>query len=533
MNRINEKSINKAKNIANNNNINILNIEDIIDSSSEVEYMCNICLCNGKMKLCDFNRTKRKIIYCKKCYATSNLQKKINDKFGDNSFLLLDKISNNRENVKIKCLKCNDVFISNCDLLMRKNIKSPHKCYNKNAITNSDFYKMLLDKYGSNTHTIINNNDSDIYSRSTSVKIKCNSCGYEFNATYNDMKNQKSKKNIYCARCNSVEKKSSEYYKMMINELDKNIIILSEDKINFNSKIKVKCNSCGKISIRFVSNILNGAKCKYCCGNGTSKYEKEIFEFLKENCNKKIIYHDRKLLENGQEIDFLIPDLNLAIEFNGLFYHSSDFKEKNYHINKKIKCSEKNITLIQIYESDWIYNKNCVKNKILSYFNIKKYDNIKTSTDENSIVTFIKNNSLCNVIKNDKYLCVEENKNIIAGIIYYYNGDDIIIKDYFGVYRDYILDFIIECLNTRNITYVMNNNYPLTNSIKISNILNFSNLLDPDYFYTKDQKIIDKNVVNNICLTKNYSIEEFIKNNRYKKVYDSGKTIYKTSHNLF
>lgn len=55
------------------------------------------------------------------------------------------------------------------------------------------------------------------------------------------------------------------------------------------------------------------------------------------------------------ETDIFIEELNLAIEFNGTYWHSENGgqKDKHYHINKYDFFKEKGIELIQIWEHHW------------------------------------------------------------------------------------------------------------------------------------------------------------------------------------
>ncbi len=90
--------------------------------------------------------------------------------------------------------------------------------------------------------------------------------------------------------------------------------------------------------------------------------EKQICEFLGE-LNIKYIKGDRTLLK-GQELDIFIPDYSLAIEFNGLFWHSDKFIENNYHYNKTKDCNKLNIRLVHIFEDEWTYNSSIVKSRL-------------------------------------------------------------------------------------------------------------------------------------------------------------------------
>lgn len=93
-----------------------------------------------------------------------------------------------------------------------------------------------------------------------------------------------------------------------------------------------------------------------------SKGERELVEFIKTLYNGEINLNDRKLLD-GYEIDIVLEDLKICIEYNGLYFHSDNFKPKKYHINKFLKCQEKGYRLIQIWEDEW-YNERV---KIISY----------------------------------------------------------------------------------------------------------------------------------------------------------------------
>lgn len=79
-----------------------------------------------------------------------------------------------------------------------------------------------------------------------------------------------------------------------------------------------------------------------------SKYEREIFELL-----DKAELHNREALK-PREIDIYLPDKRIGIEINGDYWHRADNKGRMYHQNKQITAINKNIRLIQIYESEWL-----------------------------------------------------------------------------------------------------------------------------------------------------------------------------------
>ena len=94
-----------------------------------------------------------------------------------------------------------------------------------------------------------------------------------------------------------------------------------------------------------------------------SQIENEIGMFLKEN-NVEFEVNVKNIIA-PYELDFYIPDENLAIEFNGLMYHSFgkskysmfdnfDEMDKNYHLKKTNMCEKKGIMLLHIFENEWM-----------------------------------------------------------------------------------------------------------------------------------------------------------------------------------
>ena len=100
---------------------------------------------------------------------------------------------------------------------------------------------------------------------------------------------------------------------------------------------------------------------------GYSNLEKELIDFCKEYY-PNLIENNRTLIK-PLELDIVIPELKLAIEFNGDYWHSTSFKDKNYHLNKTIECESKGYRLIHIFEHEWLNNKNEIKQKLIDIFN--------------------------------------------------------------------------------------------------------------------------------------------------------------------
>jgi hypothetical protein len=68
------------------------------------------------------------------------------------------------------------------------------------------------------------------------------------------------------------------------------------------------------------------------------------------------------------ELDILLPEHNIAIEFNGLYWHSElgGRRGSTYHLRKYELCKEQGVELIQIFEDEWINKKDIVASIIRS-----------------------------------------------------------------------------------------------------------------------------------------------------------------------
>jgi hypothetical protein len=88
--------------------------------------------------------------------------------------------------------------------------------------------------------------------------------------------------------------------------------------------------------------------------------EKELLEFIKSIYTGDIISSYR----DGLEIDIYLPEIKLGFEFNGLYWHSNKFKEKDYHLGKTDWFKEKDIRIIHIWEDDYNTKLKIIKSQI-------------------------------------------------------------------------------------------------------------------------------------------------------------------------
>ena len=98
-----------------------------------------------------------------------------------------------------------------------------------------------------------------------------------------------------------------------------------------------------------------------------SKPELEIYNFCKEIRPDLTWISGDKSIINPYEIDIYCPELKLGIEYCGLYWHSEYYGKKNskYHHEKWIRCKNKGVDLLTIFEYDDIIKvKMLIKKKL-------------------------------------------------------------------------------------------------------------------------------------------------------------------------
>lgn len=96
-------------------------------------------------------------------------------------------------------------------------------------------------------------------------------------------------------------------------------------------------------------------------GDSTSIKQQQLYDFIRANTDKEVISNYR----DGLELDIYIPDLNIGYEFNGLYWHSSEYRDKNYHRDKLEYFKDKGMKVIHVWEDDWDYKRGIIESQIL------------------------------------------------------------------------------------------------------------------------------------------------------------------------
>jgi hypothetical protein len=143
------------------------------------------------------------------------------------------------------------------------------------------------------------------------------------------------------------------------------------ENYNRNFEFEFICKKCGNI---FTSKHYDGvhSRCKICYPNTSSIGEKELVDFIKSFYNGEIVENSKNII-SPYELDIYCPEKKIAIEFDGLYWHSSQILNTKtngvtYHLVKTNMCKELGIQLIHIFEDEWNLKKEIVKSRIKNIF---------------------------------------------------------------------------------------------------------------------------------------------------------------------
>lgn len=133
------------------------------------------------------------------------------------------------------------------------------------------------------------------------------------------------------------------YAKSMLDDLD---WVEHMIKIGYGSK---ELSEYLNVSPNFVAKYLrdNYTKTPLDVNRSSSLLESRVASYL-DSLGVEYIRNSYSVI-SPYELDFYIPSRRVAIEINGIYWHSEIFKEKDYHLTKHTLCENAGIRLMQFY----------------------------------------------------------------------------------------------------------------------------------------------------------------------------------------
>lgn len=296
------------------------------------------------------------------------------------------------DTIRFICNNCNSIYEIRSIFYWEKNKFPNHKCICYEAkeqlkykeINDNIKYEnfsepkitpMTLEKVPTRlANKIISQNRWNlIYYKNTKTKCKyqCKSCGYIKETLPHNLF---SARGIGCPICKKIEdhKRVTESLKRLLNNSE---LAISDESFVFDhsySNIPLICSKCHHKFVKKWSHLnqLEIYNCPKCYKDKKRGGQESVLKFLESIYNGEIIEEYSDL---GFELDIFIPKKNLAIEYCGLYWHSTKFNnDSNRHYKKWKKCQENGIRLITLFEDEWITKREICESRIRNILGICK-----------------------------------------------------------------------------------------------------------------------------------------------------------------
>lgn len=104
----------------------------------------------------------------------------------------------------------------------------------------------------------------------------------------------------------------------------------------------------------------------------SSIFERDILALVTAALPGEDITPTARSVVKNRELDMYVPGRGIAIEANGVYWHTEKFgKTERYHANKAEACAEQGINLVTIWEDDWKARRTGAEAVLRSVLNLK------------------------------------------------------------------------------------------------------------------------------------------------------------------
>jgi len=166
-----------------------------------------------------------------------------------------------------------------------------------------------------------------------------------------------------CYLCNGNIKKNILDIKTSLEQEGYNL--MSENYIGCQDHLTTKCPNGHTYSFTWDNWSSKGSRCSTCGSSGVSKEEVALRGFISEHAE---VSTNNRFICKPKELDIVIPDKKIAIEYCGLYWHSElTGKGESYHLKKLEHCLNNNYKLITVFADEFRYKNAICRSRLLSY----------------------------------------------------------------------------------------------------------------------------------------------------------------------
>lgn len=289
---------------------------------------------------------------------------------------------------------------------------------------------------------------------------------------------------------------------LLTNRYDQPLFSLNEylARADDHQLLRFQCLKCGSM---FEAMHDNGhhRRCPICYSSRQTSYkEKELVEWIQTIYSGSIIENDKHLI-SPKELDLVLPDLRLAIEFNGLYWHQTDYKPDLYHQLKSDLCEQKGFKLIHVFEDRWNVNSSLIRQQLARICNPASLDRCTdyqlSTLNLEQAKAFISTYSFDAVEDTDSFIGVIYRNQIVGVLSYAIDSASVChIHSYCSSPQLYIVDGLKtmlqrlqEMYNIQQYEHIVDRRFPVYDEF-IENEFIVSCILPPKTWYWSDPAVL-------------------------------------------
>lgn len=274
--------------------------------------------------------------------------------------------------------------------------------------------------------------------------------------------------------------------------------------------------------------------CELSRGN-VSISEVEIGDFIEEFTN--VERNTRKIIP-PYELDIFIQDKKLAIEINGIYWHSTNSgKSRDRHLKKTLACNKLGIRLIHINEFEWKNKREICKSILLSalgiyetIINVNDCDIKEVSLSESSV--FLDKNHIQGSISSSYQLGVYYKNELVQLVTFNKNDEYEELPRVCTKLNTFVIGGFDKVMKTQPfpVVHYFVDKSKFTCSEYTEHGWKVIGETMPSYVYYKGSECIDKQCEQNLMqllgdeFNSNETPEQNLVRNGYLQVYDCGST---------
>lgn len=306
--------------------------------------------------------------------------------------------------------------------------------------------------------------------------------------------------------------------------------IYNYDNITYSHSKSLVAISCSKHGVfkQMAYSHIAGHGCPKCV-HQISKGEQEMTDWIKQYFPDAC--HATRILA-GKDIDIYIPSKKFGIEYNGIYFHSAQFKDKYDHLRKLETAQQLGIRLMQFWDFEWENKKDIVKSIILNALGIRSNVVYARNTELRKLTSkearqFCTENHIHGFRAANNYLGLIAEDNLLAMMSWNTDGEMVrfVVKCGYSV-----LGAFSKLLKHSGVTYSFVDRRIFTGAGYLKNGFSLSKKTQPNYFYVTNgqyagsRQMYQKHKLSKILPAYDQKLTEIqnMINNEYYPVYDCG-----------